>query len=281
MQKNYDLLKADLHLHTFYSDGKLSPEELILKAKLNGIDTLSITDHDSVEGVEEAIHYGKLNDLEIIPGVELSSEYKGQEVHVLGYFMNYKEPRFLDYLASFRVKRLRRAEKIVERLNSMNINITINDVLSKAKGDASIGRPHIAFALLEANVVSNYNEAFFKYIGDNKPAYVKKPNINTADAVKLITETGGLSFIAHPGKAIRDNFIIELIEQGVDGIEIIHPSHTRDDIGYFLDVTGQYFLLESGGSDFHGGRMNDDTILGNYCIPVTKVNAMKNRLFIN
>ena len=105
------------------------------------------------------------------------------------------------------MKRLRRAEKIVERLNSMNINITINDVLAKAKGDASIGRPHIAFALLEANVVSNYNEAFFKYIGDNKPAYVKKPNINTADAVKLITETGGLSFIAHPGKAIRDNFI--------------------------------------------------------------------------
>ena len=94
MLKNYDLLKADLHLHTFYSDGKLSPEELILKAKLNGIDTLSITDHDSVEGVEEAIHYGKLNDLEIIPGVELSSEYKGQEVHVLGYFMNYGRTPF-------------------------------------------------------------------------------------------------------------------------------------------------------------------------------------------
>lgn len=281
MQKNYDSLKADLHLHTFYSDGKLSPEELILKAKLNGIDTLAVTDHDSVEGVEEAIHYGKLNDIEIIPGVELSSEYKGQEVHVLGYFMNYKEPRFLDYLASFRVKRLSRAKKIVERLNSMNIKITIEDVLSKALGNASIGRPHIAFALMAANVVSNYNEAFFKYIGDNKPAYVKKPNIGTAEAVKLITETGGLSFIAHPGKTIRDNLIIELIEHGVDGIEIIHPSHTRDDIGYFLDVTGQYFLLESGGSDFHGGRMNDDTILGNYYIPVSKVNAMKNRLFTN
>jgi len=281
LQKNYDSLKADLHLHTFYSDGKLSPEELIQKAKLSGLDTLAVTDHDSVEGVEEAMHYGRLNDIEIIPGVELSSEYKGQEVHVLGYFMDYKDPGFLDYLASFRVKRLMRAEKIVERLNSMNIKITIDDVLSKAKGNAAIGRPHIAFALMAANVVSNYNEAFFKYIGDNKPAYVKKPNISTSDAVKLITEASGLSFIAHPGKTIRDNLIIELIEQGVDGIEIIHPSHTRDDIAYFLDITGQYFLLESGGSDFHGGRMNDDSIFGNYYIPVSKVNAMKNRLFSN
>ena len=148
MQKNYDSLKADLHLHTFYSDGKLSPEELIQRAKVSGLDTLSITDHDSVEGVEEATHYARLNDIEIIPGVELSSEYKGQEVHVLGYFMNYKEPGFLEYLASFRVKRLIRAEKIVERLNSMNIKITIDDVLSKAKGNAAIGRPHIAFALM-------------------------------------------------------------------------------------------------------------------------------------
>jgi 3',5'-nucleoside bisphosphate phosphatase len=281
LQKNYDSFKADLHLHTFFSDGKLSPEELIQKAKLSGIDTLSITDHDSVEGVEEAMHYGKLHDVEIIPGVELSSEYKGQEVHVLGYFMDYKEPRFLEYLSSFRAKRLMRAEKIVERLNSMNIKITIKDVLSKTLGNASIGRPHIAFALMAANVVSNYNEAFFKYLGDNKPAYVKKPNIGTSDAVKLITESGGLSFIAHPGKTIRDNLIIELIEQGVDGIEIIHPSHTRDDVAYFLDITGQYFLLESGGSDFHGGRMNDDSIFGNYYIPVSKVNAMKNRLFSN
>ena len=281
MQINYDSLKADLHLHTFYSDGKLSPEELIQRAKLSGLDALSITDHDSVEGVEEAMHYGRINDIEIIPGVELSSEYKGQEVHVLGYFMDYKEPRFLHYLASFREKRLKRAEKMVERLNSMNIKITIDDVLSKARGNAAIGRPHIAFALMAANVVSNYNEAFFKYLGDNKTAYVKKPNISTSEAVKLISDTGGLSFVAHPGKTIRDNLIIELIEQGVDGIEIIHPSHTRDDIAYFLDITGQYFLLESGGSDFHGGRMNDDLILGNYYIPVSKVNAMKNRLFSN
>ncbi len=281
MQKNYDLLKADLHSHTFYSDGKLSPEELIQKARLTGIDTLSITDHDSVEGIDEAVHFGKLNDIEIIPGVELSSEHNGHEVHVLGYFMDYKNPQLLQFLSSFREKRLRRAEKIVEKLNSMNVHITIGDVLAKAKGNASIGRPHIAFALLEANVVNNYNEAFFKYIGDNKPACVKKPNIDTKSAVNIISGAGGLSFIAHPGKTLRDNLIIELIEQGVDGIEVIHPSHTRDDTGYFLDITGQYFLLESGGSDFHGGRMNDDTILGNYYVPVTKVNAMKNRLFTN
>jgi predicted metal-dependent phosphoesterase TrpH len=281
LQLNENLVKADLHTHTYYSDGKLSPEELIIKAKENGISYLSVTDHDSVEAIEESILLGKKYGVEIIPGVEISSEHDGREVHILGYFIDYKNPELLDFLSSFRVHRLKRAEKIIERLNSMNVQISINDVLSKAKGNASIGRPHIAFALLEANIVNNYYEAFFKFIGDNKPAYVKKPNISAKDAVKLISKTGGLSFIAHPGKSLRDNVMVELIEQGFDGIEIVHPSHSKDDTGYFQDMAGQYFLLESGGSDFHGGRMNDDSILGNYYVPVTKVYAMKNRLFTN
>ena len=281
MQKNENYVKADLHTHTHYSDGKYSPEELIKKAKENGISFLSITDHDSVEGIEEAIQISNGNGIEIIPGVELSSEYKGMEVHVLGYFLNFKDQKFLNYLKTFRDNRLIRAEQIVDKLDTMNVHITLDDVLAKAKGNAAIGRPHIAYALLEAKIVNNYYEAFYKYLGDNKPAYVKKPNIETRDVVKIISDAGGLSFIAHPGKALRDNLIIELIEQGVDGIEIIHPSHSKDDSIYFQEIAGQYFLLESGGSDFHGGRVHDETILGNFYVPVSKVNAMKNRLFIN
>jgi len=281
LQKNENYVKADLHTHTHYSDGKYSPEELIKKAKENGISFLSITDHDSVEGIEEAIQISNGNGIEIIPGVELSSEYKGMEVHVLGYFLNFKDQKFLNYLKTFRDNRLIRAEQIVDKLDTMNVHITLDDVLAKAKGNAAIGRPHIAYALLEAKIVNNYYEAFYKYLGDNKPAYVKKPNIETRDVVKIISDAGGLSFIAHPGKALRDNLIIELIEQGVDGIEIIHPSHSKDDSIYFQEIAGQYFLLESGGSDFHGGRVHDETILGNFYVPVSKVNAMKNRLFIN
>ena len=127
--------------------------------------------------------------------------------------------------------------------------------------------------------MDTYYEAFAKYIGDGKPAFVKKPNISPQEAAKLISGSGGLSFIAHPGKNIRDNFLIELLEQGVDGIEVIHPSHSPEDITYFQNITGQYFLLESGGSDFHGTKTNEENMFGTYFVSDQKVTAMKNRLF--
>jgi predicted metal-dependent phosphoesterase TrpH len=135
-------------------------------------------------------------------------------------------------------------------------------------------------ALVDGNYVDNYYDAFNKYIGDDKPAYVKKPNISVGEAVKLISRSKGLSFVAHPGKTLRNsNSIYEMIEAGVDGIEIIHPSHSDYDVAFYQDLTSQYFMLESGGSDFHGGRINDEGILGKYTINISKIAAMKNRLF--
>jgi predicted metal-dependent phosphoesterase TrpH len=281
LHQDGDYIKADLHTHTYYSDGKYSPAELVERAGFCGIRNLSITDHDNVEGIEEAIEKANQIGIELIPGVELSSEHKDREVHVLGYFFDYKNPELLDYLIKFRQLRLKRAEKIVEKLNMMSIPLKMADVLLKAKENTSIGRPHIAFALLENNYISNYYEAFVRYIGDNKPAYEKKPNISTKEAIDLIANAGGLSFIAHPGKVIRDEMLIEIIELGVDGIEVIHPSHSSEIISYFQDFVSQYFLLESGGSDFHGGRLNDDSVLGSYWVSSQKVTAMKNRLFLN
>lgn len=279
MQKNDDHIKADLHTHTNYSDGRFSPSELVKRAKSAGISCIAITDHDNVDGIDEAIETGGEIGVEVIPGVELSSDYKGREVHVLGYFFDYKNPELLEYLKSFRVLRRERAEKIVEKLNNLKIPIKMDDVLDIVKGNASIGRPHIAFALIENNYIHNYYEAFIKYIGDGKPAYEKKKNISTKEAIQLISKAGGLSFVAHPGKNIRDEALIEIIEQGIDGIEVIHPSHSPEFVTYFQDFASQYFLLESGGSDFHGGRINDDSILGAYWVPEQKVVAMKNRLF--
>jgi 3',5'-nucleoside bisphosphate phosphatase len=279
LSSNGDYIKADLHTHTYYSDGKFSPEILVRKAKDCGLHSISVTDHDNVDGIDEATGAGKEFNVEVIPGVELSSECRGNEVHVLGYFMDYKSPKLQEHLLEFRKKRKIRAEKIVEKLNELHIPLKMDDVMEQVRNSASIGRPHIAYAMVEKKFVSNYYEAFVKYIGDFKPAYEKKPNISTKDAIQLITGAGGLSFVAHPGKTIRDELLIEIMENGIDGIEVIHPSHSAEDVRYFQGMASQYFLLESGGSDFHGGRINDDSILGAYWISEQKVVAMKHRLF--
>jgi hypothetical protein len=274
-------IKVDLHMHTYYSDGVYSPEELILKAKHAGISALSITDHDIVDALDEAIEIGRDNGIDVIPGVEISAEHNFKETHILAYFIDHKNEELLEYLKNFRIQRMIRARKIVSKLNELNVPITFDEVLAKVKGNASIGRPHIAMALVDGNYVNNYFDAFSKFIGDDKPAYAKKPNISVTDAVKLIGKSGGLSFIAHPGRSFRNgNSIYEMIEAGIDGIEIIHPSHTEYDTAFYQELASQYFLLESGGSDFHGGRINDDSLLGHYFISEQKIVAMKNRLFV-
>lgn len=279
MELNEENIKADLHSHTVYSDGYLTPEQLIGKAKNAGLSYLAITDHDNVDAIDEAIETGKSIGIEIVPGVEISSEHRGREVHILGYFFNHKDETFLNYLKYFRDERFKRARAIVEKLNDLNIPLKLDDVLVHAKGNGSIGRPHIAIALLDAGYIDTYIEAFNKYIGDGKAAYVKKPNLSSQEAIKLINKSGGLSFLAHPGKNVRDEALIEMIEFGIDGIEVIHPSHNTTDIAYFRKTAGQYFLLESGGSDFHGGRINDESIIGKFWVNEQKVLAMKNRLF--
>ncbi len=281
MKTESENIKVDLHLHTYYSDGIYSPEELISKAKNAGLSVISITDHDNVDAVDEATLIAKDSGIELIPGVEISAEHNGKETHILAYYVDHNNEELLEYLKNFRKERVIRARKIVDRLNELNINVTFDEVLTHVKGNASIGRPHIAMALVDGRYVDNYYDAFNKYLGDDKPAYVKKPNISVQDSVKLINKCGGLSFVAHPGKMLRNsNIIYELIEAGIDGIEIIHPSHTEYDIAFYQDLASQYFLLESGGSDFHGGRINEVSILGRYFISEQKINAMKNRLFV-
>ena len=272
-------MKADLHTHTFFSDGKYSPSELIQLAKKAEISCLAITDHDNVDALEEAVDCGKGLGVEVIHGVEISAEYKNREIHILGYFIDTKNKELTEYLEYFRGQRKFRAEKIVEKLNGLGIPLSFDTIAEKVNNNVSIGRPHVASALLEGKFVDTYYEAFAKYIGEGKPAFVKKPNVSPQEAAKLISNSGGLSFIAHPGKNIRDNFLIELLEQGVDGIEVVHPSHSPEDTTYFQNIAGQYFLLESGGSDFHGTKQNEDNMFGSYFISDQKVTAMKNRLF--
>lgn len=271
-------LRADLHLHTVYSDGVFTPQELIQKAAKAGLSVISITDHDNVGAIEEAIECGKSAGVEVIPGVELSIELNEKDVHLLAYFFDYKNKRMLEYLAYFREERLRRAERIVKKLNHINVPLKMDAVLDRA-GIGSVGRPHIASALVDNGLIETYNEAFLKYIGTGMPAYEKKYQLSPMEAVKLIATTGGLSFLAHPGKYTSEVELLQLIDAGVDGIEVVHPSHSKSQQEFYRNLVQQYFLLESGGSDFHGGKKNDDEVLGSYTVPLQVVDEMRNRLF--
>ncbi|MBU0560777.1 MAG: PHP domain-containing protein [Bacteroidetes bacterium] len=270
------MLKADLHLHTYHSDGVLSPIELLDKSKDNGIDCISITDHDSVNGIAEAIEYGKKLGIEVIPGLELSTDIEDREVHLLAYFVDIDDLELTKYLSFFRDERFERAKRIVKKLNKLGIDITIDHVLNESK-NSSIGRPHVALAMIRLGVVSDYYEAFQKYLRDNGPAYERKIHLSPQSALKLISDSGGLSFIAHPGH-LKESVMMNLINTGIDGIEVIHPSHNDYQINFYRGIVNQYCLLESGGSDFHGGKREDESNFGKYSIPQIKVEAMKNML---
>ena len=267
---------ADLHLHTYYSDGKYSPLEIIDRAAKLGIKTISITDHDSINALPEAIMYAKSKGIEIIPGVELSTDINNIEVHLLGYFINYEDQEFNKYLSFLRDERLYRAKRIVKKLQKLGFKIEIEDVLKQSKLSA-IGRPHIASAMLELGYVVDYYEAFQKYLGDGRPACERKIHVSPQSALKLISDAGALSFVAHPVN-IKETILTELIDAGLDGIEVIHPSHQEFHRHFYKGIVNQYCLLESGGSDFHGGVKDDEDNFGKFLIPYSKVEAMKSML---
>ncbi len=271
--------KVDLHTHTSYSDGYHSPEELIQKAKTVGIETIGITDHDNLAAIETATEVGKQLGIEVIPGVEISTDLQDKEIHILAYYIETGNKELERYLNFFREERLKRAERIVGKLNTLGLNISISDVLDKAQNSA-VGRPHIAQALLERGQISSYYEAFNKYIGNGCPAYEKKVHLSPQSAFKIISDAGGLSFIAHPGY-MPEIILKELITAGVDGIEVIHPSHSPQQIRFYRGIVNEYFLLESGGSDFHGGKRDDDGNFGKVYTNSNVVEAMRQRLLRN
>ena len=269
--------KADLHIHTTYSDGALSTRDLLQHAKRAGLSTVSITDHDHVGAIEEALALGHDLGIEVIPGVELSACVGDLDIHILGYFVDHRDEQLQEYLSLLRSERFKRAERIVEKLNDLNVPLPLEAVLGQA-GQGAIGRPHIANALVEMGLTDSYYEAFLKYIGAGKPAYEKKFQISPREALELIGRTGGLSFIAHPGNLINDTMLLALVNEGIDGIEVIHPSHSPERVAYYRGIASEFYLLTSGGSDFHGGRKNGLDLLGRYTISEEQVDTMRRRL---
>jgi predicted metal-dependent phosphoesterase TrpH len=269
-------INIDLHMHTLYSDGAYTTKELIDRAKEANLDIISITDHDSVFAVKEAVEYGKEVGIEVIPGVEISTDIEDKEVHLLGYMIDFEDEELLKYLKFFRDERIHRAKRIVNKLRELGIEITFEDVM-KESNNSAVGRPHIAVALVKMGAVSDYYEAFHKYLRDNGPAYERKIHISPQSALKLISDTGGLSFIAHPGH-LKESILMTLINAGLDGIEVIHPSHNDYQRKFYRGIVNQYCLLESGGSDFHGGAKGDEENLGQYLLPQSRYEQMQQML---
>lgn len=270
--------KADFHTHTTFSDGALTPAQLVKKAKQAGLAAISITDHDNVNGLDEAISAGKDLGVAVVPGVELSAIFDRKEVHILGYFFDHHNEEFQIFLSQLREERVRRAERIVQRLNQMNIPITVNSVLEKA-GNGAVGRPHIAMAMVSEGLVESYQSAFDDYIGNGRPAYERKTEVSPERTMRLIADAGGLSFLAHPGRSLDDNEVHQLVKAGIDGIEVVHPSHPPWTVQHLHDIASEYFLLECGGSDFHGGLRGDDDVFGQVTITAKTVEIMRRRLY--
>lgn len=269
---------ADLHTHTIHSDGTLTSSELVMKAKSVGLSVISITDHDTVNGIDEAMTAGKECGITVVPGIEMSTYLIDKEIHLLGYFVDHHNERLLQSLEVLRHERFKRAERIVEKLNRMNIPLKMESVLNNA-GDGSIGRPHIANAMVNGGHADSYQQAFGKYIGNGRPAYEKKFQCSPDEIIQLISDTGGLSFLAHPGRSLAESEITQILDAGIDGIEVIHPSHSPEIIKYYRGIVNHYYLLECGGSDFHGGLKGDDDFFGQITVPVETVDTMRTRLF--
>jgi hypothetical protein len=240
----------DLHLHSTASDGTSAPEVVVLAARDAGLRALALTDHDTVEGIAPARDAAKAAGMELVPGVELSAYEGTDEVHILGlHIVQLDEMR--DSLAVFREARRERAAGIVRLLNGLGVRITFDDVLAVA-GDAAIGRPHVARAMVENGWAMDLRDAFDRYLGAGRPASLDKRRVSIPEAIELIHRCGGIAVLAHPGPESTHERIERLAAMGLDGLEVIHPSHSADDRARLLSLTKHLNLVPSGGSDSHG-----------------------------
>ncbi len=261
--------KVDLHLHTIHSDGTMKVGEVINRAAQAGFSAIAITDHDCIDGVADAIRIGKEAGLKVVSGVELSAIYQNHDIHILGYFFDLKNEKLNAELQKFITARYERGEKIVEKLNKLGIRISFEDVRKRVKG-RTVGRPHVAEALVKVGVCKTVREAFDSFLAEGKPAYVPKYKISVKDAIELIHQAGGIASLAHPGISRADDFIEQFAKWDLDAVEAMHSKHWDVQVDYFKMRAEQTGLLISGGSDCHGEKRGEPTF-GPYFISMEEL----------
>ena len=269
-------MKADLHIHTNYSDGVFPPEKIVDAAIEVGLDVIALTDHDNVISYGVAQNYLKQlkkenkKTIEVIQGVEINTLYNNHEIHILGYFMDTENADFKNLIKTQQHARVKQTKEIVGLLNKkLGIHVKYEDIKNQVAEGGSIGRPHIAKAITNAGGTSSVIEAYCKYINDNSPVYVQRKTVSPQDAVEIIYDAGGIPVIAHPHDIeIAEELIKELMHYGLRGIEAYHRKHSPAIVEYFSSMAEELGLIVTGGSDFHAPNINNgQIILGKNFVP--------------
>ena len=261
--------KVDLHIHSTVSDGQLSPADIVHKAAELGLTIIAITDHDAVDGIAPALVAAQaFPRLKVISGVEISTDVPNGEVHVLGYFLDYTDRGLKAALSRLRHSREQRAQKMVTKLRGLGIDIDWQRVQELA-GSGTIGRPHLAQAMLEKGYIASLKEAFTSYIGRDGPAYVEREKMTPVEAVELILRADGLPVLAHP-LTIDDpeTMVITLKAAGLVGLEGYCNGYTTDEVNELLGLADRHSLIATGGSDYHGLDNNAETMIGGAGVPM-------------
>lgn len=269
MTKKY----ADLHVHTRYSDSTLLPEEVVNYSVKAGLSAIAITDHDTVNGIQPTMDIARKTGLEVVPGIELTVENEKQEIHILGYYIDWRSKSFIDKISVIQRSRIDRIIKMTDLLNKQGVQITPEAVFNKAdKG--TVGRLHVASVMVELKITRSIEEAFRKYIGFRKPCYVEHLKFSPEEAVDLISRAGGVPVVAHPNLMKDDSIIDEMIGYGLKGIEVFHTDHDSHAEKKYTRLAKEKGLLVTGGSDCHGlgkGRV----LIGTVMIDYAYVEALK------
>jgi predicted metal-dependent phosphoesterase TrpH len=261
--------EVDLHIHSTASDGKYSPAEIVRKAAGAGLKVIALTDHDTVEGIAAALEaVAEFPGLKFIPGVEISTDVPSGEVHMLGYFIDYTNEELLQKLENMRNSRQRRAQEMIEKLGGLGMPVDWERVREIA-GTGSVGRPHIAQAMLEKGYISTLKEAFNKYIAWGGPAYVKREKLVPSEAIGLILRTGGLPVLAHPFTVNdHEKLVAELAADGLAGVEAYYGEYNSEEVRRLVNLADKHGLIVTGGSDYHGLDDNVEVMLGGAPVPM-------------
>lgn len=251
---------ADLHLHTIYSDGISTPAEVVKRADLHGLNAIAITDHDCVEGIDEAMEEAREFGIEIIPGIELSSVCVDKEVHILAYFLDRHSKTLAKKFEELKKERVNRVVKMIDLLAERGMHIDKNELINEIK-DGTIGRPHLARKMVEKGYVPNTKEAFKKYLANDKSCFVPHKRFEYHEAINMLEDAGGVTVLAHPALYGLDEIIPRLVEAGLKGIEVYHTDHTRRDSEKYLNIAREFSIIATGGSDCHGGGKGTGKIL--------------------
>jgi 3',5'-nucleoside bisphosphate phosphatase len=267
---------ADLHIHSNYSDGNMTPEEIIKTAQGLGVKNISITDHDSI--MSQYVINNSYDDINLIPGIELSTEYEDLELHILGYFINIGDENLINTVDKLNKARINRVEEILFKLKRNNIDLAIDDLAIDL--DSTVGRSHVANAMVRKGYFDNYKAAFTSFLVKGKPAYVRGCKLNYKDAIQVINNSGGIAVLAHPGQIYKglaiENIVKDLKFYGLKGIEVYHPSHSRERTNSFYNICKKYKLFITGGSDYHGKECCNENTIGSYGINEELLNKLIN-----